>query len=325
MKNVDCGACADLREDAANFVQNGVTSAVCNSLKNNTGFSTSNGNNDCEDLDNANDCLIGMMEPALDAYDICDWKDFMKEFIPNIHQVLKAMICAMCGQWTRIEKSDCEIDYLFNGASFRFTEYDTQSESYIVAGKGVSFLNVSASGTSSDVTLRYVAGGMATLSGSCLFYTSNFTDGASCYNYDNNGVNPTKSASRQGNSVWDNNPGKPISGGELVYEIRLKKSQYPQIKSIYTGIGLEGAGGGYHAKILTTTEGHYAFGQHGECNVNTGEGVNGGDTGHLVPDGWIYIQMRVSYIDQIIGTASGKQYSPYGLLPIRMNQDEIDC
>ena len=333
MKNVDCGACAELREDAPGFVKNGVTKAVCNSLKNNTGFSSSNGNNDCEDLDNANDCLIGMMEQELNSFDVCDWKDFMREFIPNLHQIIKAQICAMCGQWTKIEnfedisnRLNCLIAYLTAGHSFKFSEYDTDSDSYIVAGKGVSFLNVSSSGTSSDITIRFISGGMATLTGSLLFYTSDFTDGAACYNYDTNAVDPRNpTTSRKGNSVWDNDPGKPISGGELAYEIRLKKSQYPQIGALYSGLALEGAGGGYHARILVTNEGKYAFGQHGECNVNTGNGVNGGDDGHIVKNGWIYIQMRISYIHQIIGTASGKQYSPYGLLPIRIDADEIDC
>ena len=375
MASIDCSACEDLVNESPAFAENGVTTAVCNSLKNDTGFSSGNGNNDCEDLDTANDCLIGMMDGEIEKYEPCDWQVYMHKFVPNLHQLLKAMICAICGLWTNIhalwnrvndllsrmtsvegrlttvednyttlngkyntlkgrvdglesfgDRIDCLIDFLSSGHSFSFSEYDTDNASHIVAGKGVSFLNVSQSGTSADILIRYIAGGMATLTGSLLFYTQDFTDGAACYNYDTNGVDPRNpTTSRKGNSVWDNDPGKPISGGELAYEIRLKKSQYPQIANLYSGLALEGAGGGYHARILVTNAGKFAFGQHGECNVNTGNGVNGGDDGHIVPPGWIYIQMRISYIHQIIGTAAGKQYSPYGLLPIRIDADEITC
>ncbi len=100
--NIDCSACSDLREFAPDFVQNGVTTRVCNSLKNDTGFNPSltTLHTDCEDLDTANDCLIGMMAKEVEAYDVCDWKEFARKFIPNLHQLTKAEICAICGLWT---------------------------------------------------------------------------------------------------------------------------------------------------------------------------------------------------------------------------------
>lgn len=100
--NKDCQSCENLREYAPEFVLNGVTDNVCASLANDTGFNPSSGHNDCEDLDDANDCLIGNMEDEVDAYDVCDWKEFMKKFIPNVWTVIKAMICSMCGQWSFI-------------------------------------------------------------------------------------------------------------------------------------------------------------------------------------------------------------------------------
>lgn len=96
---LNCSACNDLRENAAEFVQNGVTDTVCTSLKNDTGFNPSNDRNDCTDLNDANDCLIGNAADELEAYDVCDWKEFMKNFIPNLYNVIKAMICAICGLW----------------------------------------------------------------------------------------------------------------------------------------------------------------------------------------------------------------------------------
>ncbi len=77
MATKNCSACNTLQEKSADFVQNGVTTTVCTSLKNDTGFSASNGNNDCTDLDLANDCLIGNMEDEIDAYEVCDWKTYM--------------------------------------------------------------------------------------------------------------------------------------------------------------------------------------------------------------------------------------------------------
>ena len=99
---IDCNACDELRQNNPEFVQNGVTDAVCNSMKNDTGIKTSVGNNDCEDLNTANDCLVGRMDGDLEAYDTCDWKKFMHKFIPNLYTLQKLMICALCGIWANI-------------------------------------------------------------------------------------------------------------------------------------------------------------------------------------------------------------------------------
>lgn len=102
MANINCDACSDLRNDAPNVVVNGITDTECASLKNNTGLSPSSGNDDCKDLDNLNDCLIGNLEGEIEAYDVCEWKPFMKKFLPNLWTVLKGIICAVCGVWTNI-------------------------------------------------------------------------------------------------------------------------------------------------------------------------------------------------------------------------------
>lgn len=105
MSKIDCGACTDLRENAPEFVQNGVTDTICASLKNNTGLNPSLSplHTDCEDLEDANDCLVRRMANDIDAYDVCEWKDFMQKFIPNLGEYLKAVNCSDCGQWTKIE------------------------------------------------------------------------------------------------------------------------------------------------------------------------------------------------------------------------------
>lgn len=104
MSDLNCNACEELREYAPDFVQNGVTNTVCNSMKNDTGINPAATvtHTDCEDLDTVNDCLVGRMDGELEAYDQCDWKKFMHKFIPNIYTVIKLMICAICGIWNNI-------------------------------------------------------------------------------------------------------------------------------------------------------------------------------------------------------------------------------
>lgn len=325
MANYSCNSCEDLRSTSPSFVVNGITDTECTSLQNNTGLNPSSGHDDCTDLNNINDCLVGNMAEEVEAYDVCDWKTYMKKFVPNAWTTLKSMICAICGLWKRVERLDCIVNYITQGHDFKFGESSTGS-SYIVAGKGVSFLNVTASGTAADITLRYISGGLATIIGSCVFYTASFTDREACYNYDNEGVNPTRSSSRSGNSEWNADNQNPKGGTQLVYELRIKKSEYPQIKSMHEGIGLNASGGGFHAEIIVFNSGRYANGQNGTCDHGNGDPVGANsDRGHLVPDGWTYVQMRITWIEHMGADADGTQMSPHGLMGIRMNQNEIEC
>lgn len=104
MSDYSCDACSSLREDAPDFVQNGVTTSICASLANDTGLNPNLTvlHTDAEDLHDANDCLIGRMGEEVDSYDVCDWKLFMKRFISNLYETLKAIICALGGIWSKI-------------------------------------------------------------------------------------------------------------------------------------------------------------------------------------------------------------------------------
>lgn len=102
MADLNCAACEDIRQTSPEFIVNGLTDDICTSLSNDTGLNPNDDHNDCTDLHNLNDCLVGNMATEVDAYDVCDWKEFMKNFIPNLWTVLKAMICAICGIWTNI-------------------------------------------------------------------------------------------------------------------------------------------------------------------------------------------------------------------------------
>ncbi len=121
MAKPNCSACDDLRENSPNLIVNGLGDTECTSLANNTGLNPSSGHNDCDDLHDLNDCLIGNMEQEIDAYDVCDWKEYMRKFVENTWTVFKGIICAICGIWVNIanlRKRDfelCElIDQLIN-------------------------------------------------------------------------------------------------------------------------------------------------------------------------------------------------------------------
>lgn len=114
MATRNCEACESLRQDAPSIV-NGFDEEMCASLMNNTGLNPSSGNDNCEDLNNLVDCLIGNEEAEVDLYEVCDWKTFMKQFIGNIWTTLKGIVCAVCGMWSAIStlseslESMCEL------------------------------------------------------------------------------------------------------------------------------------------------------------------------------------------------------------------------
>lgn len=337
---LNCSACEDLREISPEFALNGLTDDMCESLADNYGLAKNDGRYSCDDLHDMNDCLVGSMAREVDSYANCDWKKFAKDFIPNLWTTLKGVICTLCGAWAKIKQHDCEIKYLFEGQKFNIKESAQTDEAYIVLGKGCSLYNNDSAEHTTDILLNYIAGGLLRLSGSIYFYsgTGTFQDAKAVPNFDN-GQTMATSQTRQKNSHWGV-LGRPAIGGELVYEIRLKKSQYPQIKNIYSGRGGEANDGAYsvHFHVFDgdnppgEQEYRYAYGQHGWCHddgsaYNSSSGGsydNTYDKGHKVEKGWFYIQCRIHWIDQM-STGDNRIYSPYGWLGIRMKRDEIPC
>lgn len=329
----NCDACSDLQENSADFMQNGVTENVCNALKNDDGFNTASENDDCADLNNANDCLIGNMTDEIEAYEVCDWKAYTKSLVHNIWTVLKAMICSMCGLWTFVNKHECEINYLYNGKTFSFQEEMPGYDSKLVHGKGVDFsIRNAADEHSSDVHITYIAGGLCQIAGSLRTFTESFKDA--------NGV------TQQGNTVFDfsSNSFSLPNGGELLYEIRIKKSEFPQIKRLFNGHAFQtgGANKDFMAYVIhfdgdatsSSVPVVYAYGQHGWCNRNGTPSSSGYSSGHSVPAGWIYTQVRLySALAMTTGTVedgsgaskSGSNFSPAGYIGIRLNSDKAEC
>jgi len=109
-----CLACNKLKELNPEFVLNGLTLSMYNSLKNNTGLKPSLGHNNCEDLNDLNDCLLGSLYDKIDAYDICDWREFMKEYLANQKNINAALIASDCGQWEQINLIWEQINLIWN-------------------------------------------------------------------------------------------------------------------------------------------------------------------------------------------------------------------
>ena len=336
---INCNACETLRDEAPEFMLNGMTDDECLSLKNNTGLSASSGNDDCTDLDLMNDCLIGNMTEEIEAESTCNWKPFVKRYIGNSWNMFKGIVCSICGLWENIRKLNCIANWLIQGHKFSIGE-DESDGSYVVAGKGISFMEPTDEGThSSDINLVYIAGGLLRGSGSLKWHRNNFAEpnGAECWNFDN-GSEIRKSNERLGNPMWAFT-GRFAAGGVLLYEIRINKSQYPQIDEIFSGFGIEANGGAYRVNcnvydgddVSTKHPKKFAWGNFGHCDEDghsDGSHDVGGttynyDNGHEVPKGWIYVQVRLTYSDEEHN--DGKNYSPRYFMGVRMNPSEIPC
>lgn len=107
----NCASCNELREHAPDFVQNGVTDDIAESLQNNNGLNPKETSDNCTDLNLANDCLIGQMAEEVNAYGTCDWPIYAKKFVPNVYQMLKGIINSICGLWGKISGAKAFIRY----------------------------------------------------------------------------------------------------------------------------------------------------------------------------------------------------------------------
>lgn len=98
----NCLACENLKKKDANLIINGWSDTNSASFKNDTGLVPSDGSNDCTDLGLMNDCLIGNLDDEVEISDVCDWRDFMHKFIPNVWTMFEGTRNAICGLWTNV-------------------------------------------------------------------------------------------------------------------------------------------------------------------------------------------------------------------------------
>lgn len=106
-----CNDCEELKETSSEFYINGVTDNVCDSLHDNTGFDASSGHNNCHDLHLANNCLIKTGVDEIDAFDVCDWKEYEEMMWTNQYNINEALICWLCGIEDRFFAMNLEIEF----------------------------------------------------------------------------------------------------------------------------------------------------------------------------------------------------------------------
>lgn len=108
-----CKTCEDLQQYSPDFVANGVTDEMCSNLESNTGL-MNKGRENCTDLHNANDCLIGGIAEKATSYNPCDPNKMIEDLAKNTMHVIDMLICSDCGQWNEIKKIWDEIQKIWD-------------------------------------------------------------------------------------------------------------------------------------------------------------------------------------------------------------------
>ena len=108
-----CKTCEDLQQYSPNFVANGVTDEMCSNLESNTGL-MNKGRENCTDLHNANDCLIGGIAEKATSYNPCNPNKMIEDLAKNTMHVIDMLICSNCGQWNEIKKIWDEIQKIWD-------------------------------------------------------------------------------------------------------------------------------------------------------------------------------------------------------------------
>lgn len=286
----NCEACEEIRQKNPSLVVNGFTETECNYLKNDLGIDGKS--TDCDDLDLLNDCLIGSMEDEAEIADMCSWREFIQKLIPNLWTVFSAIICAICGLWTRIhaieedleeinsqvDRIDCIVGVIGSDQGNTFAI----DQSNIRLGSGVSFRSDGA--------------------------VPQFTGNAYC-GYLTGAIHFNSSWTSQSNVNFGD-------GGKLVYEYRINKARHKIRKLWATNLEHTNSGRGVHAHLRVFNAGDRTYGNDGASD-STGSVV--------VPSGWIYAQVRMTSIEDWGNASNTGNITLAGVAPVLMDFDEIEC
>lgn len=297
MANYDCSACETLRTENPNFIVNGMTETECTNLKNDLGLSGDS--DDCTDLNLLNDCLVGNMAEEVDAYDVCDWKPFMKKFIPNLWTVKKAIICAICGIWDNIHeiwehineiendvgRIDCVVAAMNTSSTFNITKEE------LTLAPGVSYRSDDSAipNISGNAYCAYITGG--------LHFGTSWTDSTS----------------------WLDSDGDTANGGRLVYTYKINLAAHKLLYIWPCPIVEANAGSGLVAHLQIFSAGETTWGNDSKSDSTGAE---------VVPSGYIYAQVRLMSVAGGWGAASsgsGKgDVTLCGVTPVLMD-NSVNC
>ena len=319
MAKINCEACDSLRNDAPLFVINGLEDDECLSLQNDTGLTSENTNNDFVDLNNMNDCMVGNMSSKIDAYDVCDWKAYMKKFVPNIWTVLKGIICAIGGIWTNIHTLWCWVEHLANpGENDVLTPDDSRVRFRAV--EGISSRYDPENPKPNDAPLMITAiGSTARVTGSLHaegYMPESYTGSGSRMNWTDFYKGSSNITNEYGRSSYD---GNFPSGGVLLYEYEVKACDWG-FDDIYTAPLISAEAGDFVARIRTAKEGE-------EYPYDCGWDADG--------NGQIYtpssdsfdtlIQIRMEYINSWGIVHNTGNITPNGTVMIKPCTDSWEC
>ena len=312
-----CSACDDLKETSPNFAVNGFTKSMCTSLQNNTGLVSSSGHDDCEDLNDLNDCLVGNMAREVDSYQSCDWKKFAKAFIPNLWTTLKAMICAICGIWKQFDEIWCWIHHLAEPNDSDTLTPDDPKVRYR-AVEGVSSRYDPDNPRPNDSPLRItVIGSAARVTGSLKCdgnMPASYTGSGSRRAWRDYAKGKTEFTNQYGRSSYD---GNMPAGGVLLYEYEVNSCDWG-FSQLYNAPLLPGEGGDFVARIRTVKDG-------GEYPYDCGWDANGnGQIYHPTSNKFdMLIQIRMEYINSWGNTLGN--ITPNGTVLVKPCTEKWEC
>lgn len=131
-----------LKNGDDNFCFNGIGDKECESLGKNTGIhpTEKHKNNDCDDLKAVNDLGIGELHNQLLFMNMCNpanIKCWLFSLLSWIYNINKAIICAICGLWSKIQ----ELEASFWEINTRYViEYATPEMSVSINRKTGDFI-----------------------------------------------------------------------------------------------------------------------------------------------------------------------------------------
>lgn len=321
MASTNCSACESLRENSPNLLVNGLGKTECSSLQNNTGLSASSGHDDCTDLEALNDCLVGNMEQEVETYEVCDWKEFMKNFIPNIWTILKGIICSICGIWTNIDKLWCWVENLAKPQNTgSLTPDDDRVKFRAVSGVESRYDPAHPVASDAPLVIRIV-GTTARITGSLHFegnMPSSYTSGGSTgrVKWLDFFKGQTNIVNQYGRSSYD---GNFPTGGVLLYEYEVKGCDWG-FTTLYDAPLLPSAAGDFIARIRAFKDGD-------EYPYDCGWDENGkGQTYH--PSSSKYdtlIQVRMMYVNSYGIAHENGNITPNGITMVRPCTSTWEC
>lgn len=317
---IDCNACEDLRKSAPDFVQNGVSKTICNSMKNDTGLNPklTTLHTDCEDLDTANDCLIGTMDKELSETDTCDLPSFIHNFILNIYNMFKLMICAICGLWESTHDLEDRATSLESRATKLEDRMDTAEDDIDTLNERVDSIDTQAETIS--CILNYI-GKYKTMHitrdnitlGPGVSYRS--ADEAAIPAISGNAFCAYLTGGVKLDSTWLALSGDISDGGRLVYTYKLKKSSLDILRMWPATLTEANAGCGIIAHVSRFNEGEEYWGY---------ESMNDTNGAGTVPAGYIYLQVRIVSVVSWGRSANTGNISLCGTMAVLMDMS-ADC